>query len=91
MPTVWDDLLVVLIFTVPFLMLQALLSARKKLLWGFIIPILWTALGAWVAIKSSESGHMSEMILFFLATDIILFGILVLVRYLKRKKTGQNK
>lgn len=88
MPTFWDDLLIIFIFSLPFLLLQLLLSTRKKIFLGFIVPILWTALGIWTIINNYKDGnsYIKELIFFFLIGDIILIGILALMKRLKVKK-----
>lgn len=88
MPTFWDDLLIILIFSLPFLLLQLLMSTRKKMSLGLIVPTLWTALGIWTLINNYKDGssYIKELIFFFIIGDIILIGILALMNWLKMKK-----
>ncbi len=90
MPESFYDTVVIICFTVVpvlFLSLQVLLSTRRKLQWGFIIPVIWSALGAWILIKGylADRQLSYEMLIVFLVGDIILFALLVLCRYLKRR------
>ncbi len=85
------DTIVILFYTVVpliLILLQVFFSTRRKRIWGFIIPVLWTTMGIWMALRNKEAGSIFtlEMILFFLAGDVILFGIMAFVRYLKNKK-----
>lgn len=91
MPTVWDDLLIILIFSLPFMFLQVLLSTRKKLILGFIVPVLWTALGVWSIISNYKGGssYIRELIIFFLIGDLIFIGVLGLMRWLRMKKANK--
>lgn len=91
MPESFYDMMVVLYFTVVpvlFISLQILLSTRKKLLWGFIVPVIWSVLGAWILIKGylADKQLSYELLIVFLAGDILLYGILILCRYLKGKR-----
>ncbi|NLP17315.1 MAG: hypothetical protein GX379_09835 [Clostridiales bacterium] len=87
MPTIWDDLLIIMIFLVPFLLIQIFLSIRKRIIWGFVIPILWTVLGVWMIISNrrNESSHIPELILFYLIGDLIFIGILFLIKHLRKR------
>jgi uncharacterized membrane protein YeaQ/YmgE (transglycosylase-associated protein family) len=91
MPESFYDMVVVLFFTVvPVVLIgaQVIMSTRKKYIWGFIVPILWSALGAWILIKGYlDDKHFSfEMLIVFLIGDAVLLGILALFRYLRRRK-----
>jgi hypothetical protein len=91
MPESFYDMVVVLFFTVvPVVLIgaQILLSTRKSYLWGIVVPILWSALGAWILIKGYLEDKMFsfEMFIVFLVGDAILLGILALFRHLKRRK-----
>jgi hypothetical protein len=88
MPTFWDDLLIICLFLIPFLLIQIFFATRRRLLWGFVIPLLWTALGAWMVVNSykKDSSNILELIFFYLTGDLLLTGILILFRYLKRRK-----
>lgn len=88
MPTVWDDLLIIFMFLIPFLLIHIFFSTRKKLFWGFIIPVLWTAFGVWITINNhkQESDHIIELIFFYLIGDLIFIGMLLLFKYLKKRK-----
>ncbi|CUH91733.1 hypothetical protein [Herbinix luporum] len=85
MPTVWDNLFTILIFAIPFLILQVFFSTRKKLIWGIIVPVLWSAFGVWHIISNyrQQSQNIKELIIFYIIGNLILIGILVLVRYIK--------
>jgi uncharacterized membrane protein len=89
MPESFYDTVVILFFTVLpviLILLQILLSSRKKIVWGFVVPLLWTALGIWmIAGRQDKSSFTAELVLFFAAGDIILIGIMLLVRYLKKR------
>ena len=89
MPTILGDLLIILLFIVPFLLIQILLSTRRRLFWGFIIPVLWTAFGVWMIISNYKHGSsfIPELIIFYLIGDMVLIGMLILFKYLKRRKT----
>lgn len=91
MPTIWDDLLIIFIFVMPFLILQIFLSTRKKLFWGIIVPVLWTGFGIWTIIRNymDQSRHIKELIIFYLIGDLIFVGILVIFKY--RKKLNIHK
>lgn len=96
MPESFYDMVVVLFFTVvPVVLIgaQILLSTRKNYLWGFIVPILWSALGAWILIKGylDDKTFSFEMLIVFLVGDVVLLGILALFRYLRRKRTTGKK
>ncbi len=88
MPTIWDDLLIILVLLIPFLLIQVFLSSRRRLFWGFIAPALWSVLGVWMIISNhkNDSTYITELIIFYLAGDLIFVGILLLIRYFKRKK-----
>lgn len=88
MPTIWDDLLIIFLFLIPFLLMQIFLSTRRKLIWGFIIPVLWTAFGIWMASSNyrHESSHIIELVFFYLLGNLIFIGMLILFRYLKKRK-----
>lgn len=88
MPTIWDDLLIIALFLVPFLLIQIFLSTRKKLFWGFVIPVLWTALGVWMVISNyrNDSSYIMELIVFYLTGNLLFIGLLLLFRHLKRRK-----
>ncbi len=95
MPESFYDMVVVLFFTVVpvvLLSLQTLLSTRKRYVWGFIVPILWSALGVWILIRGymEDKEFSYEMLIVFLAGDVILFGVMALCRYLKGKRTGRK-
>jgi hypothetical protein len=90
MPESFYDTMVVLYFTVVpllFLSLQVLFSTRKKLIWGFIVPVIWSALGAFILIRGyrEDKSISYELLIVFLAGDFILLGLLALCRYLKRR------
>lgn len=89
------DIIVILFYTaVPaiFIILQAILSTRRKMIWGFILPALWTIMGLWMLIRNYKTGSLFalELMLFFLAGDVILFGVMALIRYLKQKRTRKR-
>jgi len=88
MPTVWSDLLIVFLFFLPFLLMQIFLSTRRRLFWGFIVPVLWSALGVWMTITNyrHESSYILELVFFYLIGDLLFIGLLILIRYLKRRK-----
>lgn len=95
MPESFYDTVVILYFTVVpvlFLSLQVLLSTRSKLLWGFIVPMIWSALGAWILMKGylADRQLSYEMLIVFLVGDIILLALLALCRYLRRRKHKQK-
>lgn len=79
-----------LLTVVPIVMLglQILLSTRKHLGFGFIIPILWGLLGLSMILNNREDGSIftSEMILFFVLGEIVLFGVLFLCKYIQKRK-----
>lgn len=92
MPEKFYDIVVILFFSViPLILivLQCVLSLRRKLVYGFIIPALWSTLGAWMLIagRGDEVQFGFELFLFFLGGDVILFGILALIKYRKRQKS----
>ncbi|NLO08579.1 MAG: hypothetical protein GX129_01755 [Clostridiales bacterium] len=84
----WNDLLIIFLFLLPFLLIQIFLSTRRKLFWGFIIPVLWTAFGIWITISNykHESSYILELVFFYLIGNLIFIGMLILFRYLKRRK-----
>ncbi len=89
------DTMVILYFTlVPalFLSLQIWLSLRRKLLWGFLVPAIWSALGTWILIKGyQEDKTISyELLIVFLVGDLLLLGLLALCRYLKKRRLMQK-
>ena len=91
MPESFYDMVVILYFTVVpviFISLQILLSTRKKLIWGFVVPVIWSALGAWILIKGylDDKQLSYEMLIVFLVGDILLVGLLVLSRYLMGRR-----
>lgn len=88
MPKIWEDLLIILLFLIPFLLMQIFFSTRRRLFWGFIIPILWTSLGVWMTISNykHESSYILELVIFYLIGSFLLIGMLILIRYLKRRK-----
>ncbi|MHB8131739.1 MAG: hypothetical protein ACYDEX_22410 [Mobilitalea sp.] len=86
------DTSVILFFSVVplvLLLLQAFLSARKRILWSALVPTLWTALGAWMVIAGYYGGRgiSGELIIFFLAGDLLLIGITAFIRNWKKKRT----
>ncbi len=91
MPTIWDNISIILIFIMPFFVLQILLSTRRKWFWSLIVPVLWTGLGVWTTVKNymNQSRHIRELIVFYLIGDLIFAGIPVLLRYRKRIKAGK--
>ncbi len=101
MPESFYDQMVIVYFTlVPalFLSFQVFLSTRRRLLWGAIVPLIWSALGAWILIKGYlEDKQLSyELLIVFLVGDFFLLGLLVLCRYLKsrglkKQSTHQTK
>ena len=96
MPESFYDSVVIIAFTVvpiTLILLQILLSTRKKLLLGFIVPLLWTVLGAWMLIRGymEDRDFSFELLTVFLVGDIILLAILALFKYLKEKKKQGNK
>lgn len=91
MPESFYDMVVTLYFTVVpvlFISLQILLSTRKKLIWGFVVPVIWSALGAWILIKGylDDKQLSYEMLIVFLVGDILLVGLLVLCRYIMGRR-----
>lgn len=95
MPESFYDMMVVLYFTVVpvlFISLQILLSTRKRLIWGFIAPVIWSALGAWILIKEylADKRLSYELLLVFLAGDLLLFGLLALCRYIKGRRLNKS-
>ncbi len=91
MPESFYDMVVVLFFTVvPVVLIgaQIFMSTRKKLLWGFVVPFLWSALGTWILIRGylSDKQFSFEMLIVFLVGDAVLFGILALFNHRKRRK-----
>lgn len=84
-------ILFMVVIPLVFLLLQVVLSSRKKVILSAIIPALWTLLGAWVVITRfvRDDVFSSSMCIFFVGGDIILIGITILVRYLKRKKSNK--
>lgn len=90
------DMIVVLFFTavpVTLILIQLFLAGRKKLIWGFIVPILWTSLGAWMIIRNHNEGSLFsfELVGFFLLGDGLLLGLLALVRVLKIKRQQRKR
>lgn len=91
MPESFYNTIVILLLTVvPFmlLLLHTFLATRKRVAWGLVVPVIWTALGLWMIISGyqQDRGFSWELIIFFLGGDLILFGIWSLIRYMKRKK-----
>lgn len=88
MPTLWDNFLVIFIFTMPFLILQIIMSTRKKWFWGLTVPALWTGLGVWISVKNymNHSRYIKELIIFYLIGDMLLVVIMILIRYRKKIK-----
>ncbi|HKL98516.1 MAG TPA: hypothetical protein VJZ06_01255 [Mobilitalea sp.] len=91
MPESFYDSVVIIAFTVvpiTLILLQILLSTRKKLILGFIVPLLWTVLGAWILIRGymEDKDFSFEMLIVFIVGDFILLAILALFKYLKEKK-----
>lgn len=93
MPTVWEDLAIISIFVIPFLILHVFLSARRKMIWGFIVPTLWTAFGVWTIITCymQESQNIKELIFFFLLGDFVYIFILLLIKHLRKKSSTKHK
>lgn len=92
MPESFYDTVVILFFTVlpiTLILLQIFLSSRKKTVLGFVLPLLWTALGIWIisAGRKDTSSFTTELLIFFAAGDIILIGIMLLVKYLKKRRS----
>lgn len=79
-----------LLTIVPIVMLglQILLSTRKHIGLGFIIPIIWALLGLSMILNNKEDGSIftSEMIFFFALGEIVLFGVFFLCKYIQKKK-----
>lgn len=90
MPESFYDTVVLLFFTVIpliLILLQWFLST-KKLAWGFVIPAIWSAFGIWMLIagRGDDVRYSFELFLFFLGGDVLLLGILSLIKYLKKVK-----
>lgn len=70
------------VFTLLLIGLHIFFATRKRLAWGFIIPFLWSALGIWILFVR----YSDEVLIYFMAGDLILFGILALIRNIKKKR-----
>ncbi|MDF2539499.1 MAG: hypothetical protein K0S76_2520 [Herbinix sp.] len=91
MPGSMSDLIAILFITVipaVFVLLQIFFSWKKKLILSFILPVLWTALGIWMVstIYYMGEGFSSELVIFFVCGNLILIGITVIVRNIKKKR-----
>jgi hypothetical protein len=71
-----------------FLLLHIFLSTRARLIWSFIVPFLWTAMGIWMILAEyiQERGFANEIFIFFLAGDFILVTATILIRIMKIKR-----
>jgi hypothetical protein len=88
MPVIWVDLLTIFLFLIPFLLIHIFFSTRKRFFWGLVVPVLWTAFGVWMTISNykHESIYIMELIFFYLIGDIIFIGLLLIIRYMKKKR-----
>lgn len=91
MPESFYDTIVILFFTVVpiiLLLIQVLLSTRRKPVWGLVVPLLWTLLGTWVILSGyfQGRGFSGELFIVFFLGDLILTGVMVLMRYIKKKR-----
>jgi uncharacterized membrane protein YeaQ/YmgE (transglycosylase-associated protein family) len=87
----WNDTIAVLFFTIiplVFLLLQGFMSLKKQMIWGFLVPILWSLSGAWIesSIYRRESRISIVILITFVIGDIILFTIFSLIRFLRKNK-----
>jgi ABC-type nickel/cobalt efflux system permease component RcnA len=75
---------------VPFLLIQIFLSTRRRLFWGFVIPALWTVFGVWMTISNyrNKSSNIMELVIFYILGNVIFIGLLMLFRYLRRRKAA---
>lgn len=92
MPDAFYDTVVILFFTalpVILILFQIFLSSREKAVLGFIVPLLWTALGIWMTLAGwkDKGSFTAELALFFAAGDIILVGIMLLVKHIKKRRS----
>lgn len=70
-----------------FLLLHTFLSARKSVLWCIPVPVIWNALGIWMMyVLYKDMGYNMELLVFFLAGDVILAAITVLIRRIKNNR-----
>ena len=84
MPEKYFDLITILLLTVLpliLLLLHMYLSARRAVIYSFLVPMLWTALGVWMIVASYEDfGFGTELFIFYLAGDLILLLESVFIR-----------
>ncbi|MBH1940729.1 hypothetical protein I5677_07500 [Mobilitalea sibirica] len=89
--------IVILTFTlvpITMILLQIFLAKRKKLVWGFVVPVLWSVIGATWIIKSNQkedAKYLFGLFLLFIIGDLVLLGILALMRQLKKKKEQSRR
>lgn len=92
MPEKYFDIITILLLTaVPLLMLllHIFLSTRSVIFWSFLVPILWSSLGAWMIAAGYENfGFSRELFIFYLIGDVILFLVTLFLR--KRIKRKQS-
>lgn len=84
----YDAIAMICIVVVPVLLilLHIFLSSRKKLFWGFIIPVIWLICGIYMVIKAVS--FPVELGIFFGIIFLILIAILCSIRICKKKNAG---